>query len=142
RFIGVRRHVDRSTNKDRRAREGFWYLRAIPASLDFPKSLRGDREGQHGITGLLGQQNGAHFCDIARAFRAIDGKRCGTAGAHQPHHLDDRAGRAATRGPTRGSVTESLDEPRDVFPVKTARRPHYNRPLLRESSRKKHTISP
>src|SRR5688572_33372070 len=140
-FISIRGHVDRWSNIHARACKRFRNLKPIPTRRG-PITGQRHRDGQDRVTRLFREHHGSHLCHVARTLWTIDRKRCRATGAHQPRHLDNRRDASTSTRSTNGSVSKSLNEPRNVLTVEAARRHDDDATFAPPVSRQKNAIVP
>src|SRR5262249_7950434 len=94
-----------------RAREEFGQEEMVPGFLEGFATFYADVEDENGATGFTSEHNGAWFCDVAWAARAIDGEGAVDAFIEAAGH-HRKAAKAATR---RASLRSAKTEPFDHF---------------------------
>src|SRR5262245_33532690 len=127
-LISVGVDVNRCRNVDAGAGEGFRDLKLVPA-WHGPKTFERHCYRHDRMSGFFCKKHCAHFHYVARTLWTIDGKCSRTLCPHQPHHFDNRTNTTARTRTANRTVTKSLNETRDIFAIKTARRQHDDLPV-------------
>ena len=121
RRAGLRRDIDRFADGDRHVAPRLRHLVPIPA-VHRPETARLDVKREERIAGRAGEPHGARLNDACRTARTVDAEGRRMAVRHVVAQLDESARAASRRGPARGAVPESADQPRDPLAVEVLAR--------------------
>ena len=118
----IRAGFDLERLTENRDRTGEWLgdLDPVPAAQP-PATFERDREGQDGSARPGGEQQRTGLGHIERTARSIHRKAGAASGTNRPDHLDQRGSASTGRAATRGAVSKTLDETRDVLRIEAAR---------------------